>query len=110
MKRAATAKGQARVSIVLDGPDPVGSAAWDRLAQRTALELSSAGEPAAVRVGMHGDPTVTYYGDPGPLQLFPASYAARRAFARPEPQALPATSSPVAGSTDLRSLVASYGL
>jgi hypothetical protein len=102
-------KGQRRRTILVDGPDPSGSAAWDALADRTELELSGAGAPLSVRVGMKGDPSVTFYGDPGPLQGFPAAYAARRAFARPDPQALPATSSPVAGSDNLRGLVESFG-
>jgi hypothetical protein len=102
-------KGQVRATFVLDGPDPTGEAVWDALAQRTALELSPLGAPLCVRAGMKGEPTRTYYGDPGPIQRFPASYAARRAFARPNPQALPATGSPVAGSTDLRSLLAGFG-
>ena len=102
-------KGQVRATLLLDGPDPTGEANWDALALRTALELSSKGAPLSVRSGMHGSPEVTYYGDPGPLQRVPAAYPARRAFARPAPQALPATSSPVAGSTDLRSLVAGFG-
>jgi hypothetical protein len=102
-------KGQLRRTIVQNGPDPAGSAEWDALAGRTELELSGSGAPLSVRAGMKGDPTVTFYGDPGPLQNFPAAYRARRAFARPDPQALPATSSPVTGSTELRAVLESFG-
>lgn len=103
-------KGQKTQCIVVNGPDPVGSANWEGLAERTALELSPFGAPLSIRVGMHGSPEVTWYGDLGPIQRYPASYAARRAFpALSAPsQALPATSSPVAGNLSLRDLVSEF--
>jgi hypothetical protein len=103
-------KGQSKQTIVVNGPDPVGSANWDTLAERTALELSPFGAPMSIRVGMHGSPERTFYGDPGPLQRFPASYRARRAFpALSAPsQALPAASSPVSGNVGLRDLLTEF--
>lgn len=103
-------KGQIKRTLVVNGPDPTGSANWDTLAERTALELSSAGAPESVRVGMKGNPEKTFYGDPGPLQRFPLSYGAKNSFAAlsAPSQALPATSSPVTGSTDLRAYVAQF--
>lgn len=100
-------KGQSRQAILVNGPDPVGSANWDVLAERTSLELSPFGAPLSIRVGMHGSPEVTAYGDLGPLQRYPASYGARRAFpALSAPsQALPASSSPVSGNVGLRDLL-----
>jgi hypothetical protein len=97
-------KAQTRRTIVVNGPDPVGSAGWNILAERTALELSSQGAPLSIRVGMTGSPEKTAYGDLGPLQRFPASYGAKRAFpALSAPsQALPATQSPVSGNLSLR--------
>lgn len=103
-------KSQSRQTIVVNGPDPVGSANWEGLAERTALELSSQGAPMSVRVGMTGSPEKTAYGDLGPLQRFPASYGARRAFpALSAPsQALPASSSPVSGNLSLRDYLSEF--
>src|SRR5665213_941553 len=100
-------KNQTKQCIVTNGPDPVGSANWDGLAERTALELSPFGAPLSIRVGMKGGPPVTWYGDLGPIQRFPASYAARRSFpALSAPsQALPAPSSPTSGNQQLRDLL-----
>ena len=102
------AKGQTLERIVVNGPDPAGSSYWDGLALRTDLELSANyGNSPSVRVGMKGDPTVTWYGDPGPLGGLPApSYGALNAF--PElnaEQALPATSSPSVTQQTLRGLL-----
>lgn len=102
-------KGQRSRTIVVNGPDPVGSAVWDGLAERTALELSPFGAPLSVRSGMTGSPEVTFYGDPGPLQIFPLNYGARKTFAAENAnQALPGASSPTSGSTQLRAYLAEF--
>jgi len=103
-------KGQSLRVIVENGPDPRATAYWDGLANRTDLELSSQGAPLSVRVGMKGDPSVTYYGDPGPLGGLPsASHGALNAFAALNAnQALPATSAPVATPSSLKELVAQF--
>jgi hypothetical protein len=108
-KRAAL-KGQVPVLIVENGPDPFMSEYWTGLAERTSLELSAAGAPTSIRVGMKGDPTTTWYGDRGPLGGLPApSYGALNALpSLNAEQALPNTSSPGAGSTGLKGLVAQY--
>lgn len=97
------------VGITVYGPDPLGEELWDSLARQTAAELSGSGAPQCVRVGMKGSDTMTYYGDPGPLQQYPTSFAARNAFVPPPNQALPGATSPLAPS-GLRGLVAEFGL
>lgn len=100
-----------RVTIVVNGPDPVQTAWWNGLADRTALELSGLGAPLSRRLGMKGSPGRTWYGDLGPLQVPAPSYGARNTFAAENAgQALPATSSPSTGSLDIRSIVAEFGL
>lgn len=103
-------KAQRRRTIVVNGPDPTGSANWDALAAQTAAELSSDGAPLSRRVGMKGDPGKTAYGDLGALQQFPAAYG--NPFPPPlesaQSQGLPAPSSASSGSTSLRDYVAQF--
>lgn len=110
MSDALGRKGQVRQSIVLNDPDPRQSAYWDGLAERTALEMSGKGAPLSIRAGMKGDPTVTWYGDPGPLGGLPApSHGAPNNFpSLNADQALPGEGAPVGKNAGLRALVASY--
>jgi hypothetical protein len=100
-------------TITVNLPDPLGSALWDTLADRTSAELNGSGAPASRRLGMKGSDVTTFYGDPGPLQRYPVlGFAARNAFApasASQSQALPSASAPTAPS-DLRSLVFEAGL
>ena len=104
-------KGQVTRSIVVNDPDPRQRAYWDGLAERTALELSPAGAPLSVRAGMKGDPTVTGYGDPGPLGGLPSpSHGALNDFpGLNADQALPGNGQPLASQSGLKALVASFG-
>jgi hypothetical protein len=105
-------KGQYRVAVVVNGPDPAGCAAWDSLANRTALELSPFGAPLCVRAGMKGEPGLTWYGDAGPLGGLPAlNYGARRAaYPMDRSQALPSTNLPAgAGGSGVRDMLAGMG-
>ena len=108
--KRAVLKGQNAQLVIENGVGPLETERWDWLAERTSLELSSLGAPTSVRVGMKGDPTTTWYGDPGPLGGLPSpSYGALNALASLNAeQALPNTSSPAAGSTGLKGLVAQY--
>jgi hypothetical protein len=104
------AKGQELRRILVNDPDPRQSAYWDGLAERTALEMSGKGAPLSVRAGMKGDPTVTWYGDPGPLGGLPSpSHGAPNNFpSLNADQALPGEGAPQTGNVGLRALVASY--
>ncbi len=59
---------------------------------------------------MKGDPTVTWYGDPGPLGGLPSpSHAAPNSFPKLNAiQALPGNGQPATSQSDLRALVAEF--
>lgn len=103
-------KGQLVRPILDNGPDPRQSGYWDGLATRTALELSPFGAPLSIRVGMKGDPTVSYYGDPGPLGGIPApSHGAKNSFpSLNADQALPGSTSPPITATTLQQLLGDF--
>jgi hypothetical protein len=104
-------KGQVVARVLENAPDPRQSVWWDGLAEKTAEELSGLGAPLSIRAGMKGDPTVTWYGDPGPLGGIPSpSHGALNNF--PElnaDQALPGNGQPLAAQSGLQALVASFG-
>lgn len=105
-------KGQVTVPVIENEADPRQSRYWDGLAERTALELSGAGAPLSIRAGMKGDPTVSWYGDPGPLGGLPSpSHGALNSLPTLNAdQALPGNGQPLTTQSGLKALVASFGM